>query len=368
MSIQAIPIEKERKTTAKTMAAFVMHGIGKVGFMEKPLIEDPGPNGAIIKTTKALICTSDTHTVSGAIGDRKDLTLGHVGVGVVYKLGREVRGVKEGDRVAVNAITPCYKCENCLRGFPSQCTQMLGGWKFANIKDGVFAEYFHLNDAEANLALIPGSVSDEKAVYTSDMMSTGFMGAEHADIPIGGTVAIFAQGAVGLMATAGARLLGAGLIFAVESVPKRKELARHFGADLIVDFQQKDPVQTILNLTGGRGVDSSIEALGSESTLEACIQVARPGGTISNIGYHGQVEYLRIPRAAWGVGMGDKTIRTGLCPGGRERMQRLLRLLETDRVDPTPLTTHTFKFGDIDRAFRMMSRKEDGIIKPLIVF
>jgi threonine dehydrogenase-like Zn-dependent dehydrogenase len=240
------------------MTAFVMHGIGKVGFMQKPLPEDPGPNGAIIKTTRALICTSDAHTVSGAIGDRQDLTLGHEAVGTVYKLGSEVHGVKEGDRVAVNAITPCFKCENCLRGFTSQCTQMLGGWKFANIKDGVFAEYFHVNDAEANLALIPKSVPDEKAVYTSDMMSTGFMGAEHANIPIGGTVAIFAQGPVGLMATAGARLLGAGLIFAIESVPRRKELARHFGADVVQDFQEKDPVQAILDLTNRQGVDFAI--------------------------------------------------------------------------------------------------------------
>lgn len=368
MTTQTIPTERHGRTKTKTMKAFVMHGIGKVGFMQKPLLEDPGANGAIVRTTNALICTSDSHTVSGAIGDRKDLTLGHEAVGIVYKLGREVRGVKEGDRVAVNAITPCYKCDNCLRGFTSQCTQMLGGWKFANVKDGVFAEYFHVNDAEANLALIPRSVPDEKAVYTSDMMSTGFIGAEHANIPIGGTVAVFAQGPVGLMATVGARLLGAGLIIAVESVPKRKELAKHFGADEVVDFHIKDPVQAILDLTNGQGVDSAIEALGSQATLEAAIEATRPGGTISNVGYHGHGDFLRIPRLAWGVGMGDKTIRTGLCPGGKERMQRLLRLLEMDRVDPTPLTTHTFKFDDLDKAFQIMSTKADGIIKPLIVF
>jgi len=368
MTTQAIPTERLGRTKTRTMKAFVMHGVGKTGFMQKPLLDDPGPGGAIVRTTRALICTSDSHTVSGAIGDRTDLTLGHEAVGIVYKLGREVRGVREGDRVAVNAITPCYKCDNCLRGFTSQCTQMLGGWKFANVKDGVFAEYFHVNDAEANLALIPRSVSEDKAVYTSDMMSTGFMGAEHASIPMGGTVAIFAQGPVGLMATAGARLLGAGQIFAVESIPKRQELARHFGADVVVDFQKENPVEAILRLTGGQGVDSAIEALGSDPTLEACIQATRPGGTISNIGYHGHGDYLHIPRLAWGVGMGDKTIRTGLCPGGKERMQRLLRLLEMGRVDPTPLTTHTFKFDDLDKAFEMMRTKADGIIKPLIVF
>jgi threonine dehydrogenase-like Zn-dependent dehydrogenase len=368
MSSKALESRKEAKRQARMMKTFVMHRIGSVGFMEKPMPQDPTPSGAIIKSTRALVCTSDVHTLTGAIGDRMDLTLGHEAVGIVYKVGQEVKSVKEGDRVAVNAITPCYKCENCLRGFASQCTQMLGGWKFANIKDGVFAEYFHVNDAEANLAPIPDSVADEKAVYATDMMSTGFMGAEHANIPIGGSVAVFAQGAVGLMATVGARLLGAGLVIAVEAVPKRKELARHFGADVVVDFREKDPVQAILDLTNGEGVDSAIEALGSEATFEACVKVTRPGGTISNVGYHGHGDFLQIPRLAWGVGMGDKTIRTGLCPGGKERMKRLLRLLETCRVDPTPLTTHQFKFSELDKAFHMMETKDDGIIKPLILF
>ena len=179
----------------ETMRAFVMHGIGRVGTIEKP-IPDPGPDDAIVKTTTALVCTSDTHTVHGAIGERKDLTLGHEAVGVVAKLGSNVRGFREGDRVAVNAITPCFRCTNCLRGYTSQCTQMLGGWKFANVKDGTFAEYFDVNAAEANLAPIPDGLSDEQACYCCDMLSTGFVGAEHADIPIGGTVAIFAQGPV----------------------------------------------------------------------------------------------------------------------------------------------------------------------------
>jgi threonine dehydrogenase-like Zn-dependent dehydrogenase len=354
--------------TPRTMKAFVMQGIGKVGFLDKAVPSDPEPTGAIIRTTRALICTSDTHTVGGAIGERKNLTLGHEAVGIVHQAGSAVKTVQVGDRVAVNAITPCYQCENCLRGFPSQCGGTLGGWKFANIKDGVFAEYFHVNNADANLAPIPASVSDDVAVYTCDMMSTGFMGAEHANIPIGGTVAVFAQGPVGLMATVGARLLGAGLVIAVESIPKRKALAKQFGADVVVDFTEQNPVEAIRALTGGRGVDSSIEALGSQAAFEGCVKVTAPGGTISNIGYHGRGEFIQIPRLEWGVGMSDQTIRTGLCPGGKERMGRLLRLLENGRVDPTPLTTHRFTFDQVERAFRMMETKEDGIIKPLIVF
>jgi len=315
-----------------------------------------------------LICTSDTHTVGGAIGDRKDLTMGHEAVGVVHRLGSAVRGFKEGDRVAVNAITPCFQCENCLRGYTSQCTAMLGGWKFANVKDGNMAEYFHVNNAIANLAPIPDALPDEKAVYCADMLSTGFMAAEHAAIPMGGSVAVFAEGPVGLMATVGARLLGAGLVIGVENVPQRQELARRYGADEIVDFSKRDPVAAILDLTGGQGVDSAIEALGSEQTLMNCIKATRPGGTISNVGYHGHGDFVRIPRLDWGVGMSDKTIRTGLCPGGAERMKRLMRLIVAGRVDPSPMTTHRFGFGDIERAFGMMKTKEGGIIKPLITF
>ena len=350
------------------MRAFVMKKIGSVGVIEKPIPADPGPNDAIIKTTFALICTSDAHTVGGAIGERCDLTLGHEAVGRVYKLGSAVSGIKEGDRVAVNAITPCYKCENCLRGFPSQCHEMLGGWKFANLKDGVFAEYFTVNDAEANLAKIPESVADEAAVYTCDMMSTGFAGAENAQIPIGGSVVVFGAGPVGMMAIAGAKLRGAGLIIAVEGVKRRQELARHYGADEIVDFNSADLVKQIRELSGGDGVDSSIEALGSQITFENCIKSTRPGGTISNIGYHGRGDFLQIPRLEWGVGMGDMTIRTALCPGGKERMKRLLRLIGSKKIDPTLMTTHRFPFGQIERAFELMKTKEDNIIKPLITF
>lgn len=349
------------------MKAFVMKEIDKVGFMEKE-IPEPGPNEALVKTTAALVCTSDTHTASGALGERENLTLGHEAVGEVAKLGEAVKGFEKGERVVVNAITPCFQCENCQRGYTSQCEEMLGGWKYANVMDGVFAEYFIVKDAKANLVKIPKAVTNEEALYTTDMMSTGFMGAENANIPLGGSVAIFGQGGVGLMATVGAKLLGAGLIIAVETVPERKKLAKKFGADVVIDFKEVDAVEKIKELTGGDGVDSAIEALGAQITFENCIKATRPGGTISNAGYHGEGEYLKIPRLEWGVGMGDKTINTGLCPGGSERMKRLLRLLENGRLDPTLLTTHQFSFTDVDQAFELMKTKADNVIKPLITF
>ncbi len=349
------------------MKAFVMKGLDAVGFVDKP-IPKPGPNDAIIKTTKALICTSDSHTVHGAIGPRQNLTLGHEAVGVVHEVGSEVRLFKPGDRVVVGAITPEWGDLASQAGHSSQSGGALAGWKFANVKDGVFAEYFHVNEADANMALIPPDVPDDKAVYCCDMMSTGFMAADNAEIPIGGTVAVFALGPVGLMAVAGARLRGAGFVVGVDSIAKRQELATSYGADAIVDHSREDVIERIMKLTNGQGVDSSIEALGSEQTLQNAIKVTKPGGTISNAGYHGNGDYVRIPRLDWGVGMAEKTIRTGLCPGGRLRMERLIRLLQTGRIDPTRMTTHTFEFHAVDRAFEVMDKKLDGILKPLIVF
>jgi threonine dehydrogenase-like Zn-dependent dehydrogenase len=349
------------------MQAFVMQSINQVGFAEKP-IPEPGPDDAVIKTTRALICTSDSHTVQGAIGPREQLTLGHEAVGIVHAIGSEVANFTPGDRVVVGAITPDWGDLAAQSGHPSQSGQALGGWKFANTKDGVFAEYFHVNGADANLALIPAAIPDDMAVYCADMLSTGFAGAEGANIPIGGTVAIFAQGPVGLMATVGARLRGAGQIFAVESISARQELARLYGADVIIDPTLSEPVSAIIEATGGQGMDSAIEALGADNTFQHCVAVTKPGGTICNIGYHGEGEFVHLPRLAWGVGMAEKTITTALCPGGRLRLSRLLRLLETGRVDPTRMTTHTFPFAEMATAFQVMDQKRDGVIKPLIVF
>jgi Zn-dependent alcohol dehydrogenase len=136
----------------------------------------------------------------------------------------------------------------------------------------------------------------------------------------------------------------------------------------IVDFAREDVVKRITELTGGAGVDAAIEALGSEESFQNAIKVTKPGGSISNAGYHGKGDFVSIPRLDWGVGMAEKTIRTLLCPGGRLRMERMLRLLQNHRLDPTKMTTHTFKFDELEHAFEMMDKKLDGIIKPLITF
>jgi len=353
---------------SSTMRALVFKEIGKTAVIDKP-IPEPGPGEAVVRTTAALICTSDVHTVKGALPVPADRTLGHESVGVIHQLGSAITGFTEGQRVAVNAVTPCYTCSYCQRGFTSQCGGPLGGYKYTAQIDGNMAEYFIVPAAQANLAPIPDDLTDEQAVYACDMLSTGFMGAEHAYLQFGETVAIFAQGPVGLCATMGAHLLGAGQIIAVESKPERQILAKQFGADVIVDFTQGDPVEQIMELTGGQGVDAAIEAFGFPQTFEACVWVTKAGGRVSNIGYHGEnPSPLQLPLEAFGLGMNDKAIHTGLCPGGSERMNRLFRLMQSGRIDPTPMTTHRFPFDDVERAFDMMSSKQDGIIKPLITF
>jgi len=238
----------------------------------------------------------------------------------------------------------------------------------SHTKDGVFAEYFHVNNADANLAPIPDTVSDEAACYASDMMSTGFKGIEEARIPIGGTVAIFAQGPVGLMATVAARLSGAATIIAVDKRPNRLELSKYYGADIILNFTEVDPDDEILDLTEGIGVDASIEAIGSQMALDSCIRATRPGGTVVNLGIHSDGTKIDILNNPLDIKIKALSIRSVLCPGGKERMKRLLRLIEMGRVDPTKLTTHRFGFCDLENAFEMMRTKDDDIIKPLIVF
>jgi threonine dehydrogenase-like Zn-dependent dehydrogenase len=235
--------------------------------------------------------------------------------------------------------------------------------------DGNMAEYFVVPAASANLTPIPDDLTDAQAVYTCDMLTTSFMGAEHAYLKFGETIAVFAQGPVGLCATMGANLMGAGRIIAVESRPERQALAKRFGADDVVDFTNGDPVEQIMDLTGGEGVDAAVEAFGFPQTFEACLRVTKAGGRVSNIGYHGENPApLQLPLDAFGLGMNDKSIYTGLCPGGNERMNRLFRLMLSGRIDPTPMTTHTFRFDDVPQAFAMMTTKDDGIIKPLITF
>jgi alcohol dehydrogenase len=204
----------------------------------------------------------------------------------------------------------------------------------------------------------------DQVVLLADIASTGISAAESADLQIGDTVAIFAQGPIGLCATAGARLKGASLIIAVESDPVRIKMSRQMGADAVFDFNRHDVVEEIRHMTGGRGVDVAIEALGTQATFENALRVLRPGGTLSSLGvYSGK---LSVPMEAFAAGLGDHKIVTTLCPGGKERMRRLLELVRQGRLDLTPLLTHTFPLDRITEAYQLFGERREGVIKVAI--
>lgn len=346
---------------------FAMKKPNEVGWIEKDKPEC-GKLDAIIKPIAVSPCTSDIHTVyENALGERTNMILGHEAVGVVEEVGELVKDFKPGDRVIVPAITPDWGDEAAQRGFPSQTTEALGGWKFSNFKDGVFGEYFHVNQADYNLAMLPDDLKPEAAVMLSDMFSTGMMGAENARIPLGGTVCVVGIGPVGLSALAGAAILGAGRIFAVGTRPKCVEVAKKYGATDIVNYKEGPVDEQVLDATDGAGVDAVIIAGGNMDTWGQAVRMAKAGSVISNVNYLSGSDTIPIPRADWGCGMASIDIATGLCPGGRVRMERLADIARY-RVDPELLVTHKFKGMDkIEDALMLMKDKPKDLIKPVVL-
>lgn len=352
------------------MKAAIFAEPNRIVLDDKPM-PDVGALDALIRITTTTICGTDVHILKGEYPVARGLTVGHEPVGVIEKLGSAVQGFREGQRVIAGAITPSGHSAACLCGCHSQDGpgtkhgfKPLGGWRFGNTIDGAQAEYLLVPDAMTNLSPIPDGLTDEQVLMCPDIMSTGFSGAESGRVKIGDTVAVFAQGPIGLCATAGARLMGATTIIAVESVPARMEIARKMGADHVVDFAKVDPVEEILRLTDGRGVDVAIEALGRQQTFEAALRVLRPGGTLSSLGVYSSD--LTIPLDAFMAGLGDHTIRTTLCPGGKERMRRLMDVIAQGRLDTRPLVTHRFRLERIEEAYELFANQRDGVLKVAI--
>ncbi len=350
------------------MKGFAMLGIGQTGWIEK---ENPvcGPLDAIVRPIAVAPCTSDIHTVwAGAIGERHDMVLGHEAVGEIVEVGNLVKDFKPGDRVIVPAITPDWGSLEAQAGFAQHSGGMLSGWKFSNFKDGVFAELFHVNEADANLALLPDGVDPADAVMLCDMVVTGFHGAELADIKLGDSVCVIGIGPVGLMSVQGANMMGASHIFAVGSRPNCVKIAREYGATDIINYKEGDIVEQVLAKTNGKGVDKVIIAGGDVDTFDQAIRMLKPGGSIGNVNYLGEGDYVKIPRVEWGVGMGHKKVNAGLTPGGRLKMEKMAALLETKKLDTSKLITHKFEgFDKIEEALMLMKNKPADLIKPVVV-
>ena len=345
----------------RTMKAVVFKGKDRIAVEEVPRPR-AGFGEAVIRITATTICGTDVHIVRGEYPVRPGLILGHEPVGVVDELGGGLEGLYHvGQRVIVGAITPCGQCFYCLNDARSQCGGPLGGWRFGNTINGAWAEYLLVPDARANLAPIPTGLDDEDVLMCPDIFSTGLSGAESGNVKVGDSVAVFAQGPIGLCATVGARLRGASLIIGIDASTERLEAARRFGANVTLNIHDGDPIPEIKRLTDGRGVDVAIEALGRQETFENSLRAVRAGGTVSSLGvYSGK---LVAPYETLHAGLGDQKIVTTLCPGGKERMRRLMAMIANRRVDLSPLVTHRFALDDIHDAFELFSHQRDGVLK-----
>jgi alcohol dehydrogenase len=351
-----------------TMRAAVFHGVDDIRVEEVPR-PHAGPGEAVIRVTMTTICGTDLHIARGEYAVKPGLIVGHEPVGVIDELGVGVSGYAVGDRVIVGAITPCGQCNACLSGHLSQCGhgngfEAVGGWRFGNTINGAQAEYLLVPNAQANLAKIPAGVTDEQVVLLTDIASTGISGAESGGVRIGDTVAVFAQGPIGLCASIGAKLMGAAMVIGVDGDDDRIAMARKMGVDVVIDYRQVDVVDEIHRLTAGAGVDVAIEALGTQPTFETALRVLRPGGTLSSLGvYSGK---LQIPYDAFSAGLAGHRIVTTLCPGGKERMRRLIEMVRRGKLDLSPLLTHRFKLADINAAYKLFGERRDGVMKVVI--
>src|SRR3990172_8680670 len=300
---------------------------GKVEIVDMP-VQEAGPDDVVVKMSLATVCGSDMHFLDEFPNEMvgafypgcltpQGLPMGHEGVGTVHSVGASVTRLKPGDRIISSCLVGCGRCHECMTVDHSVCS---GGGR---VLFGCQGEYYVAPFADINATRVPDGVTDEQAIFATDIMSTGFGAIERAGAAFGDSVAVFAQGPVGLCATAGARARGCGLIVAVDAVPERLEMSKKFGANVVVNPKETDPVARIMEVTNNQGVDIAVEAVGTQATFEACTRAVRRGGTVSSVGVYGLTPALSMPTLA--PSFLHRKIVTTLCPSGRDRMHHLLR-------------------------------------------
>lgn len=322
--------------------------------MQRLPMQALGPGQALVKMRLTTICGSDIHLVD-ELPIPPGTPMGHEAVGELVDAGEGVTSFRQGDRVIASCFFSCGLCPRCQEGNAQVCERYAAPM---NLMFGCQGEYYVVQNAEFNMAKIPDELEDEAVIFATDIMSTAFGAIENAKLRFGDTVAIFAQGPVGLCATAAARARGAGFIIAVESIPARTALAKRLGADIIVEPQTA--VDDILRLTGGKGVDVAVEALGSQVTLENAFRVTRWGGAVSSVGVYGAFPSVSIPTD--GTFLHRRFITT-LCPCGSERLRRLMDLSRYAKVDLRPLFTHNMKLSETPAGYDLFRSRRDGVIK-----
>ncbi|TAN14937.1 MAG: alcohol dehydrogenase [Chitinophagaceae bacterium] len=327
------------------MKALVYHGPGKKLWEEKPKPVLTAPTDAVVKISKTTICGTDLHIMKGDVATVTDgRILGHEGVGIIEETGDAVSNFKKGDHVLISCITSCGKCEYCKRGMYSHCEK--GGWILGNIIDGTQAEYVRIPYADNSLYPIPAGSDEEALVMLSDILPTGFeCGVLNGQVKPGDTVAIAGAGPVGLAALLTAQFYTPAMLIMIDMDDNRLKVSRTFGASQFVNPQKEDAVRKIFELTGNKGVDVAIEAVGVPSTFELCQSIVAPGGHIANIGVHGKKADLHLERL-WSHNI---TITTRLVDTVTTPM--LFKSVQSNKLAPEKLITHHFRLDDILHAY-----------------
>ena len=327
------------------MKALVYHGPGKKSWEEKPKPVLTAPTDAVVKISKTTICGTDLHIMKGDVATVTDgRILGHEGVGIIEETGDAVSNFKKGDHVLISCITSCGKCEYCKRGMYSHCEK--GGWILGNIIDGTQAEYVRIPYADNSLYPIPAGSDEEALVMLSDILPTGFeCGVLNGQVKPGDTVAIVGAGPVGLAALLTAQFYTPAMLIMIDMDDNRLNVSRTFGASQFVNPQKEDAVRKIFELTGNKGVDVAIEAVGVPSTFELCQSIVAPGGHIANIGVHGKKADLHLERL-WSHNI---TITTRLVDTVTTPM--LFKSVQSNKLAPEKLITHHFRLDDILHAY-----------------
>lgn len=353
------------------MQACLKTSVGKVEIVDIA-IPDPGPEEIVIKTSMATICGSDMHFLDEVPNEAlapvfpgvvlpEGMLMGHEGVGTVHSVGERVTRFKPGQRVMSACITSCGKCKECMHGDYGVCT---ADGPYGRPLFGCQAEYYRVPHAEMTTVEVPGDISDEAALLASDLLTTSLGAIERADASYGDSVAIFAQGPVGLCATIGAHLRGCGMIIAVDTIPERLEWAKKLGANVVINAKEEDPVSRIMALTNGEGVDVSVEALGSQPTFEAASRVVRRGGTLSSLGIYTMMPALSMPTLV--QSFLHRRIVTTICPSGYDRMEKMLNLIRYRKLELEPLFTHRFSISEMPKAYDLFRSKGDGVLKVAV--
>lgn len=335
----------------------------RVGWIKKDAPR-PGRFEALARPIAVAPCTSDVHLADRPVIPEGRI-LGHEVVAEIVEAGEGVTERKRGDIVAAGATTPDWRAVAVQDNLHQNTGGTNAGMIWASRTDGVFAEYFIIRDADMNTALIPEGVSIAQALMVGDMVTTGFYGVELGEVKFGDTVVVCGIGPVGLMSVAGAVLQGAARVIAIGNRPRTIELAKKYGATDCIDYKSEDIVQCINELTKGEGADCCILAGGSPQTLVKCLQIVKSGGVLSNLVAQGSdINIPALPAGSW---CSHKTIKGGLCPGGRRRLERLLSMIHQGRFDPELMITHTYHgLENIEQAYYLMKNKNNDVVKPVV--